>query len=203
MKMSRVLGIFILALALVISSALAVVYYADIGEFLRMSRGIEETSAYGTSHAMQATSSQFQVNGCGEGTVLDTVTNICWERNWSGYRSVDGDGVNWTQAVTYCDELTLAGKSDWSLPNLKELRRLMPEHDMSQFSYYGATDNGYWKDFGFQFTAADEPGGLIWTKTEAQVSSSGRAWFVNLDSGSDASYDQDSDFRAVCSVWND
>ncbi len=79
----------------------------------------------------------------------------------------------------------------------------MPENDMSQFSYYGATDNGYWKNLGFQFTSGDEPGGLYWSKTE-RIDSTPRAWHVYLNNGDDYSDNQNGgNNRAVCSVWND
>jgi hypothetical protein len=188
---------------LVFSSVFGAVYYSDVGEFLRLSRAVSNSSIYGDVQSMYATSSQFQLNGCGDETVLDKVTNICWEQNWSGFKGSgfdhDADGaVNWSQAVAYCDNLTLGTRSDWTLPTVKELRRFIPEH---LYNYYNDVANQYIEDLGFVDT---HPGGLYWAKTENNnIDSNNRAWYVNLIDGYDSNNLQAFDsFRAVCSVRN-
>jgi len=78
----------------------------------------------------------------GDGTVTNTDTGLMWQKD------IDPDSTyNWQQALSYCDNLTLAGYSDWRLPNSSELQsvidytRLKPAIDITYFpntvsSYY-------------------------------------------------------------------
>ena len=52
--------------------------------------------------------------------VLDTKTNLMWQDN------IDTKTItkNWSDAIDYCENLTLGGYSDWYLPNINELRSL-------------------------------------------------------------------------------
>jgi hypothetical protein len=64
-------------------------------------------------------------NGCGDGTVLHTLTGLCFERDLgvdynSTYDYDDDDFMNWTMALQYCDDLVLGGHDDWYLPSLNE-----------------------------------------------------------------------------------
>ena len=58
------------------------------------------------------------------GVVKDNATGLEWQDDYS-----DNNGTikqaNWADAKTYCENLTLDGKSDWRLPSLKELRTLV------------------------------------------------------------------------------
>ncbi len=198
MKLIRKIGISVLLVVLVISSVFGAVYYSDIGEFLRLSR---TDATYGGGVMMSASSSQFQVNGCGEDTVLDKVINICWERNWSSSGT-----LNWTDALAYCDELTLAGRTDWSLPNIKEYRRLIPEgaaYDADEGELLEVKE--YIEDLGFHDVVENQ--NSYWSKTEAKITSNSppdHAWYVRLENGNDDYASQSLDGRrAVCSVWND
>ena len=51
----------------------------------------------------------------GDGTITDNVTNLIWQKapNTTTY--------TWEQAISYAENLDLAGSSDWRLPNIKEL----------------------------------------------------------------------------------
>lgn len=57
----------------------------------------------------------------GDGTITDNLTNLIWQKN--PYL----DTLNWEQALTYADTLSLAGSSDWRLPNIKELQSINDE----------------------------------------------------------------------------
>ena len=57
----------------------------------------------------------------GDGTITDNITNLVWQK--TSYH----DSLTWEQALTYADSLTLAGNSDWRLPNIKELQSLNDE----------------------------------------------------------------------------
>ncbi len=54
----------------------------------------------------------------GDQTVLDRKTGLVWQK-------ADGDtDRTWEAAISYCDGLNLAGKSDWRLPNIRELESI-------------------------------------------------------------------------------
>lgn len=55
----------------------------------------------------------------GNGTVTDRSTALMWARDDSGSR------MNWVDALHYAEQSTLAGYSDWRLPNVKELQSLV------------------------------------------------------------------------------
>jgi gluconolactonase len=53
----------------------------------------------------------------GDGTITDSDTGLMWTQ-------VPGAAVNWAGALNYAENLTLAGHTDWRLPNIKELETL-------------------------------------------------------------------------------
>jgi hypothetical protein len=59
----------------------------------------------------------FSING--DGTVSDMATGLTWQQ------ADDGTARNWEEALAYCENLTLAGFSDWRLPNVKELQSIV------------------------------------------------------------------------------
>ena len=56
--------------------------------------------------------------------VKDNEINLEWQDN------TEGSGMIWEVAITHCETLTLEGYSDWRLPNVNELRRIV---DRSKF----------------------------------------------------------------------
>ena len=52
-----------------------------------------------------------------DGTITDTDTGLMWAQ-------APGAALNWTAALTYAEGLSLAGYTDWRLPNIKELQSL-------------------------------------------------------------------------------
>jgi len=53
------------------------------------------------------------------GTVTDKATGLMWMKNDSG------KSMNWQEALSYAENLQLAGYSDWRLPNAKELQYIV------------------------------------------------------------------------------
>ena len=59
----------------------------------------------------------FQDNG--DGTVTDRAMGLTWQQS-------DSDQTHdWLGALKYCESLTLAGHTDWRLPNVKELQSIV------------------------------------------------------------------------------
>lgn len=54
-----------------------------------------------------------------DGTVTDTATGLMWAKEDSGI------GMDWQNALDYAETSTLAGYSDWRLPNTKELQSIV------------------------------------------------------------------------------
>ncbi len=64
----------------------------------------------------------------GNGTVTDNVTGLMWQQspNTDGDSDIDAaDKLTYTAAGSYCTNLTLAGHSDWRLPDIKTLYSLI------------------------------------------------------------------------------
>ncbi len=55
----------------------------------------------------------------GDETVTDKATGLMWQK------SDNGAGVDWENALDYCAKLSVAGYSDWRLPNAKELNSIV------------------------------------------------------------------------------
>ncbi|MFZ4708035.1 MAG: DUF1566 domain-containing protein, partial [Bacteroidales bacterium] len=70
---------------------------------------VRGNTAYGTN--------QFVNNG--NGTITDNATSLMWMQN------DNGSGVLWANALSYAENLTYAGYSDWRLPDTKELQSIV------------------------------------------------------------------------------
>ena len=67
----------------------------------------------------------------GDGTVTDGNTGLMWQQAEAG-------SMNWEGAITCCEGLSLAGYTDWRLPNIKELRSIVDDR-----LYNPAIDTNY------------------------------------------------------------
>lgn len=54
-----------------------------------------------------------------DGTITDLATGLMWQQ------ADDGISRNWEDALAYAENLSLAGHTDWRLPNIKELHSLV------------------------------------------------------------------------------
>ncbi len=70
---------------------------------------VRGNTAYGTN--------QFVNNG--NGTITDNATELMWMQN------DNGAGLTWENALSYAENLTYAGYSDWRLPDVKELQSIV------------------------------------------------------------------------------
>jgi hypothetical protein len=55
----------------------------------------------------------------GDGTITDEATGLVWQKTDSG------QAMNWEDALSYAENLDLAGYDDWRLPNAKELQSII------------------------------------------------------------------------------
>ena len=77
-----------------------------------------------------------------DGTVTDNLTGLVWEQ-----KTEENETYSYTynDAITYCNELTLGGYSDWRIPTRKEYStilnfgRVSPAMDTNYFPYYSYT----------------------------------------------------------------
>ena len=72
-------------------------------------------------------SSRFVDNG--DGTVTDKTTGLMWQQG-------DNPRMNWFETLKYCQNLILAGYSDWRLPNIKELNTILNLNRNDGWWYY-------------------------------------------------------------------
>lgn len=88
----------------------------------------------------------------GNGTISDTATGLMWQKGEAG-------AMTWEAALTYCENLQLAGYSDWRLPNRNELQsivdyaRYSPAIDRTMFP--GAMSSYYWSSTTLAYNTAD------------------------------------------------
>ena len=77
-----------------------------------------------------------------DGTVTDSATGLVWQQGEAGQIPT------WEGALNYCENLPLAGKTDWRLPNIRELESIVDDTkegtqiDTSVFP--GAQPVSYW-----------------------------------------------------------
>ncbi len=60
----------------------------------------------------------------GNGTITDTKTGLMWQKNHPTFDGVPRE-MTWAEAIAYCEDLSLAGYTDWRLPNRNELQSIV------------------------------------------------------------------------------
>jgi formylglycine-generating enzyme required for sulfatase activity len=105
-----------------------------------------------------------------DGIVSDSKTALAWQDDYSD----NGDNVKqatWSDALAYCDGLTLGGNDDWRLPNFNELysigdRSKTPPAIKDAFE--NVSSSGYWS-----------------STTTVGLGNTDYAWCVHFNNGND------------------
>jgi len=97
----------------------------------------------------------------GDGTVTDDNTGLVWQEGEGGQKT-------WEDAISYCEDLSLAGYTDWRLPNIKELESITEDT-----LYNPAIDTNFFPDANASY---------YWSST-TNANYSSVAWLVNFGSG--------------------
>lgn len=78
----------------------------------------------------------------GNGTVTDLATGLTWQQQG------DNTKRSWAVAGTYCRSLSLGGKSDWRLPDIKELQSIVDNRlqapAVDGIAFPGTNPSYYW-----------------------------------------------------------
>ncbi|MCP4046740.1 MAG: DUF1566 domain-containing protein [Gammaproteobacteria bacterium] len=102
----------------------------------------------------------------GNGTVSDNITGLMWQQSPDTNEDTNidvNDKLAYTEAQSYCENLNLAGNTDWWLPNIKQLYSLIDFSGTDPSGYEGTDtaglipfiDTAYF-DFGYGDTGAGE-----------------------------------------------
>lgn len=120
----------------------------------------------------------FTVDGCGSGTVLDSKTGLCWERDASTSEKT------WKAALQECNNLSLGGHTDWRLPKAIELVSIVD---------YGYENSSYWHTTKFTNITADG----YWSSTTLP-NYPDYAYYPHFDGGVLFSSDKAVNWYVVC-----
>ena len=80
------------------------------------------------------------------GVVADSATGLAWQDDYSD-NAGEIKKATWQDALIYCEELGLGGKSDWRLPNYNELFSIVDTsiYDPAISSVFtNVTSDTYW-----------------------------------------------------------
>ncbi|MFI3239781.1 MAG: DUF1566 domain-containing protein [Bacteroidales bacterium] len=97
----------------------------------------------------------------GDGTVSDLATGLMWSRD------DNGEGVEWITALPYAEGATLAGYTDWRLPNVKELQSIVDYSLAPSSKGVVAAINPIFNCTPFINEAGDDDYGYYWSNTSA------------------------------------
>lgn len=109
----------------------------------------------------------------GNGTVTDSNTGLIWQKCSNGLSGTDcSTGTvasdTWVNALSYCEGLSLGGRTDWRLPSINELRSIVDTGN-----YLPAINAGFFPNTTTRY----------WSSS-VYVSDTTSAWIVDFNHGS-------------------
>jgi hypothetical protein len=114
-------------------------------------------NGYGYTRAVRGGKSKSAFVNNSNGTVTDNSTGLMWQQ-------ATGSGImDWDQALSYCENLSLAGFADWRLPNQKELESLVDFTRINpaiNITYFPNTISDFYWSCTTYVTAADFAWGM-------------------------------------------
>ena len=117
------------------------------------------TNTFGEDNDFNINIPFFIING--DGTVTDTITGLMWQQ-------ADGGEMTIENAVIYCSTLTLAGYTDWRLPNAHESFSILNHQNVNP-----SLDNTV-----FPTSLAE-----YWWTSDRQPNDSSKVWVTNGGGG--------------------
>jgi hypothetical protein len=136
-KMKKVL--FFILVFFVIGNGIA--FYINFSDYL------QSKTSYQGGYTLKRNIDVFLVNGCGNETILDTQTGLCWDSNFNR-----GGSRTWDDAVLYCNNLNSthpSGLQNWRLPTGSEFFSILDETRISKpgivdVGFTNVQSNYYW-----------------------------------------------------------
>lgn len=116
----------------------------------------------------------------GNSTITDNVTGLVWQKQDDGVKKT------WSDAITYCDNLTFGGQTDWRLPSEIELISIIDHGGYNpsiNATYFPAVPLGY--------------GSSYWSSTPHAIAASS-AWYVDFFEGYSNNYLNVGTYYARC-----
>ncbi|WP_319526507.1 DUF1566 domain-containing protein [uncultured Desulfosarcina sp.] len=136
----------------------------------------------------------------GDGTITDLTTGLMWQQKYK-------HSLTWSEALSYCENLKLAGHSDWRLPHVHELQTII---DYSRFNPSADGTLLAMKPLTGKNPAAIERAKLpiadprltFWSSTKYESSPERSIWVANFKKGSLARSVKTQSYavRAVCRI---
>ena len=116
------------------------------------------------------------MTGLGANTFTDKDTNLMWQDN----SEVTNNHKNWHGAITYCNNLTFGGYSDWRLPDKKELFSItdVTRYDLAIKSEFQNVSTYYWS-------------------SSTRANNSGGAWLVEFSKGQSGNNNKNLSYNLV------
>ena len=108
-----------------------------------------------------------------------------WQDDYDNNPATTGDTAaegNWSQAISYCNDLTDLGHNDWRLPNINELVSITDD-----------TSNSPAIDDAFKHTQSS----WYWSATTYSAVTTG-AWVVDFHYGDVIAYDKSGTYYVRC-----
>jgi len=98
----------------------------------------------------------------GDGTVTDSSTGLIWQK------ALSMTTLTWEESLKYAAALSLTGKNDWRIPNIRELQSLndatLTKPSFNKSFFPGISSGNFWS-------------------STSQVNTPVRAWDINVDYG--------------------